>query len=69
MGENGNGAMPAIKSINQHTKKSTLDWAYNMLVQPDNGAGRHRCRRGVEQNPLLRVSLCVDSFKLGARYE
>ncbi len=23
----------------------------------------------VEQNPLLRVSLCVDSFKLGESYE
>ena len=30
---------------------------------------RHRCRRGVEQNSLLRVPLCVGSFKLGVEYE
>ena len=32
-------AEPAIQSINQHTQKNTLDWLFNILVQPSTGAG------------------------------
>ena len=30
---------PAIQSINQHTQKTSLDWLFNILVQPSSGAG------------------------------
>ena len=30
---------PAIQSINQHTQKNTLDWLFNILVQPSSGTG------------------------------
>jgi len=30
---------PAIQSINQHTQKTSLDWLYNILVQPSSGDG------------------------------
>ena len=30
---------PAIQSINQHTQKTSLDWLYNILVQPSTGTG------------------------------
>jgi hypothetical protein len=32
-------AEPAIQSINQHTQKTSLDWLFNILVQPSTGAG------------------------------
>jgi hypothetical protein len=30
---------PAIQSINQHTQKTSLDWLFNILVQPSTGTG------------------------------
>jgi hypothetical protein len=32
-------AEPARQSINQHTQKTSLDWLYNILIQPSTGAG------------------------------
>ena len=32
-------ADPAIQSINQHTQKTSLDWLFNILVQPSTGTG------------------------------